>query len=133
MLEFAYLCLLRNSEVRNLKHSDIKDGHIRIIRGKDSKGELTRISPRLQSAIDSAKEINPSAPIPISGAYLLHDAKGLKIQKNRFDSAWQRVMEKAAETGIEVDGLWLKPEESFNFHDLKAKGVSDHTEQRPQI
>lgn len=31
---------------------------------------------------------------------------------------------KAVNTGIEVDGKWLKLEESFNFHDLKAKGVS---------
>lgn len=81
MMEFAYLCRLRNSEVRELKHSDIKNGSIRIIRGKGSLGELTRISPRLQAAIDAAKAICPSAPTPATGAYILHDAKGLKVQK----------------------------------------------------
>lgn len=38
-------------------------------------------------------------------------------------------MEKAIEAGIEVDGQRLKLEEPFTFHDLKAKGVTDHTEQ----
>lgn len=129
MMEFAYLCRLRNSEVRNLKHTDIKNGSIRITRGKGSLGELTRISPRLQAAIDAAKAIYPNAPTPNDGAFLLHDAKGLKVQKNRFDSAWQRVMEKATSEGLEVDGQQLKLEEAFTFHDLKAKGVTDHTEQ----
>lgn len=128
MMEFAYMCRLRCGEVRNLKHSDIKDGTIRIQRSKGSLGELTRISTRLQTAIDDAKAINPAAPTPITGAFLLHDEKGLKIQKNRFDSAWQRVMEKAVQAGIEVDGQQLKLIDPFKFHDLKAKGVSDHTE-----
>lgn len=89
----------------------------------------TGLSPRLQAAIDAAKAIYPSAPAPIDGAFLLHDAKGLKVQKNRFDSAWQRVMEKAVTVGIEIDGQQLKLEEAFTFHDLKAKGTTDHTEQ----
>ena len=129
MMELAYLCRLRNSEVRNLKHSDINNGSIRITRGKGSLGELTRLSPRLQAAIDAAKSIYPHAPKPITGAYLLHDAKGLKVQKNRFDSAWQRVMEKAVTEGLEIDGQCIKLEEAYTFHDLKAKGVTDHTEQ----
>lgn len=129
MMELAYLCRLRASEVRNLKHHDIKVGYLRIQRGKGSLGELTRISPRLQAALDAAKRIYPNAPVPISGAYLLHDKNGLKISKNRFDSAWQRVMEKAKETGAEVNGQQTKLEESFTFHDLKAKGTTDHTEQ----
>ncbi len=128
MMELAYLCRLRCSEVRELKHSDIKDNTIRIVRGKGSTGELTRLSPRLKAAIDAAKAMNQSAPAPITGAYLLHDAKGLKIQKNKFDSAWQRVMEKAVKIGIEVDGQQLNLSEPFKFHDLKAKGISDHTE-----
>ena len=38
MMEFAYLCRLRCAEVRDLKHRDIKNGTIRIVRGKDSTG-----------------------------------------------------------------------------------------------
>jgi hypothetical protein len=35
----------------------------------------------LNAAIDAAKNINSAAPRPITGAYSLHDAKGLKIAK----------------------------------------------------
>lgn len=128
MMELAYLCRLRCSEVRDLKHSDIKDGLIQIIRGKKSNGELTRISPRLRAALDEAKSIHPSAPTPITGAYLLHSAKGLKISKNKFYSAWRRVMAKAVGEGITVKGKVLKLDEEFTFHDLKTRGVTNHTE-----
>ena len=59
----------------------------------------------------------------------MHDAKDLKISKNRFDSAWQRIMEKAVNEGLEVDEQHYRLEEPFTFHDLKAKGTTDHTEQ----
>ena len=71
---------------------------------------------------------DPDAPTPIIGAYLLHDKKGLKISKNKFDRAWQRMMGKALNKGLEIDGKILKLEEPFTFHYLKAKGVTDHTE-----
>lgn len=128
MMELAYLCRLRNMEVRNLKHSDIKDGYIRITRTKGSLGELTKISHRLREAITAAKCIHPDAPVPAYGAYLLHDAKGLKVSKNRFDSAWQRIMEKAVNDGLKIDDHIVKLEQPFTFHDLKAKGMTDHTE-----
>lgn len=128
MMELSYLCRLRCHEVRALKHSHIKVNVIEVNRGKGSKGELTRLSPRLKAAIDAAKSLWPNAPIPNSGAFLLHNKNGLKITKNAFDSAWQRVMEKAIESGIEIDGKNLKLSEKFTFHDLKAKGVTDHTE-----
>jgi hypothetical protein len=37
-------------------------------------------------------------------------------------------MEKALKKGLEIEGGWLRPKEKFNFHDLKAKGITDHTE-----
>lgn len=128
MMELAYLCRLRNSEVRALKHSDIQGDLLKITRGKGSLGEFTKISPRLQAAINMAKAINPGAPAPIKGAYLLHDAKGMPISKNRFDSAWKRAMDKAVELGIAIDGKVLRLSERFTFHDIKAKGLTDHTE-----
>jgi len=59
---------------------------------------------------------------------LLHNAKGEPVSKNKFDTAWRRVMDKALGTGIEVDGERLALGERFNFHDIKARGVTDHTE-----
>lgn len=120
MMEIAYLCRARCSEVRNLKESDIQGDTLRLVRGKGSTGELTRISPRLREALDQASTLYPDARIPSNGTYLLHNKDGTMISKNKFDSAWSRVMDKAMNSGLT---------ERFTFHDLKAKGVSDHTEQ----
>ena len=130
LMELAYLCRLRCSEARGLKITDIefKEGHIKVIRKKGSMGELTHISPRVQTAIDDARRQCPNAPSPIAGGYLLHNAKGLAIGKNKFDSAWKRAMHSAKTVGLTVDGKTIKLEEHFTFHDIKAKGVSDHTE-----
>lgn len=126
MMELAYLCRLRCNEVRSLRHSDIKGGLLKITRSKGSMGELTKISPRLQAAINAARAIYPDAPAPIKGSYLLHNAKGLPVSKNRFDSAWQRAMAKAMTTGIIIDDKAIKLTEKFTFHDIKAKAISDH-------
>ena len=67
--------------------------------------------------MNAAKTLNPNAPVPIKGGpYLLHDKKGLTIQKNAFDTAWQRLMKKHVEQGGE----------RFTFHDLKAAGITRH-------
>ena len=39
------------------------------------------------------------------------------------------MMDTAVTVGLEIDGEVIKLEERFIFHDLKAKGVTDHTEQ----
>lgn len=124
----GYLCRLRAAEVQALKVSDIRNGCIRVIREKGSKGELTRISPRLQRAIDVAKAWNRGAPTPIKGTYLIHDKKGQAISKSAFSSAWIRIMKRACEIGIIINGQVLKLEEPFTFHDIEAKVVTDHTE-----
>ena len=49
--------------------------------------------------------------------YLIHDKNGLPITYAAFKDAWQRLMKKALANGLK---------ERFNFHDIKAKGVSDH-------
>jgi hypothetical protein len=41
------------------------------------------------------------------------------IPKTSFDSAWRRIRSNALDNGLT---------QSFNFHDLKAKGITDHTE-----
>lgn len=51
---------------------------------------------------------------------------GLPIKKNAFDSAWQRIIDKATTDGIMVDGEKQVLTATFTFHDLKAKGITDH-------
>lgn len=67
------------------------------------------------------------APTPLKpeDRFLIHDKWGKPIKKNAFDTAWQRIRAKAMKDGWENRKLV----EQFTFHDLKAKGVSDHVEQ----
>tara|TARA_R110002110_G_scaffold415835_1_gene657177 strand:- start:9525 stop:10553 length:1029 start_codon:yes stop_codon:yes gene_type:complete len=116
MMELAYLCRARRGEVAALKHSDVTDDGLRLVRTKGSEGEVTLWTPRLRAAVDRAKEFNRAAPTPIGGAYLIHDKHGLDIKKNAFDSAWRRLMDKVEAKGIP----------RFTYHDLKAAGITRH-------
>jgi len=112
MMELAYLLRARRGEITALRHSDLLPEGVQLHRSKGSEGEITAWSDRLRYAVDQAKAINPQAPSPIGGTYLLHDKAGQPVKKNAFDSAWQRLMKK-----------WAG--EPFTFHDLKAKGITD--------
>lgn len=124
MMELAYLTRQRRNEVCDRRVSEVTDDHLVTRRGKGSDGELTLWSPRLRAVVDACLDYNRSAPTPINPAdrFLIHDKRGKPIAKNAFDTAWQRVLAKAKETA--PGGKVL---EHFTFHDLKAKGVSDHT------
>lgn len=124
-MELAVLSRARWAEIAGYKKSDVieKTG-LRLDRAKGSRGEITKWSPRLRAAVDAAKELplNSRTITP----YLIHDKEGRPINQNTFESAWKRLMERAIK-GVEVEpGKILKIEKAFTFHDLKAKGVSDH-------
>lgn len=116
-MELAYLCRARRGEVYALKRSDLIDDGVYLERRKGSDSEITLWTSRLRAVIAEAKKFNSDAPTPVTGAYLLHDKKGLPFKKNALDSAWRRVMDEALESGLE---------QSFTYHDIKAKGISDH-------
>ena len=120
MMELAYLCRARRSEVSALRETDVLPDGLRLNRGKGSEGEITAWTPRLRAAVEAARAVHPKAPTPIKGgAYLIHDKAGQPIKKNSFDSAWRRLMNRAIDAGIAP----------FTFHDLKACGYSDMKEQ----
>lgn len=123
MMELAYLTRQRVSEVRDRRVSEVTDAYLVTRRGKGSDGEHTLWSPRLRAVVDACMEYNRKAPTPINPAerFLIHDKAGKPIKKNAFDTAWKRVFAKAQTTAPEGKKL-----EHFTFHDLKAKGVSDH-------
>ena len=101
MMELAYLLRARLSEVQNLKVSDVSDTHVRLIRLKGSEGELTMLSERLRAAVGNVR----------GDPYVVH-----RYSESAFRSAWRRLQASMRKAGIEP----------FAFHDLKAKGVSDH-------
>lgn len=115
-MELAYLCRARLSEVLSLRYDDIHNGHLYVARGKGSDDEWCLITPRLQAAIDASKEL-PSKTS--SKAYIARGTNGGKQSVTGFKSIWQRLLKKGEELGYE----------RFTFHDLKAKGYSDMTNQ----
>lgn len=141
-MELAYLCRGRRDEVFSLTQNDFRDEGIYLSRSKGSVSEITEWSTRLIAAVDYCKAIYPDAPTPIKGAFLLHDKKGQKYTKNALDSAWQRVVKKAKDRGAELPEALVKEAkkmgakvedgrvyltDGFTFHDIKAKGISDHS------
>lgn len=115
-MEFAVLCRARRTEIAALTAADVQRDGIQLRRTKGSQGEITTWTKRLEGAVSFAKSLYPKAVTPISGAYLIHSKHGQPITKNGFDSAWRRLMDKVEDQGIDA----------FTFHDLKAKGVTDH-------
>ncbi len=110
-MEFAYLLRLRQAEVRALRKSDISARGIDCKRLKGSRDSLTFWSDRLHHAVDLALSIDAQ----IDSVFLLHNGDGTPLTKPGFDSSWQRLKRRMRTAGIAA----------FNFHDLKAKGISD--------
>ena len=113
MMELAYLLRARRSEVCWLQRRQIETDRLSWARTKGSKPEITLITPRLKAALDAGKALESDIISP----YIVH-RRGQQIKKNAFDSAWRRLLDAALDAGL--------IRERFTFHDLKAKGVSDH-------
>lgn len=101
MMELAYLLRGRLSEVLAIKVDDIYGDYLEFHRLKGSEGELTAISGRLRDALSEVR----------GGDYVCH-----QYSQSAFRSAWRRLQKNMRRFGIEP----------FPFHDLKAKGISDH-------
>ncbi|WP_299945874.1 hypothetical protein [uncultured Microbulbifer sp.] len=137
-MELAYLCRARRGEVFAFTELDIQRQGLYLRRGKGSKNEITAMSDRLQAAIANCRQIYPKAP---DRGFLLHRKDGTAYTKNALDSAWQRLVKKALDSpwslplnlanearedgAAEVDGKFYLTE-TFTFHDIKAKGITDH-------
>lgn len=115
MMEIAYLCRMRAIEVRSLTESDLLTEGLFVERRKDSMNEITKWSPRLRIAISDASKLRSSTT---EDKLLFVSSSNGSIPKTSFDSAWRRIRIIALNSGLT---------ESFNFHDLKAKGITDHS------
>lgn len=116
LIELAYLTRARRGELLAMKQESILADGLLVNRTKGSKDEITLWSPRLKQALDDASKLHPGTISP----WILHTANGKPLTSNQCDLAWKRIMEKLLKQG-EVD-----KEDMFTFHDLKARGVSDH-------
>ena len=103
MMELSYLLRGRLSEVLNIRVEDIHDDYLEFNRLKGSEGELCTLSERLRAALSDVR----------GDPYVCH-----QYSESAFRSAWRRLQSNMKKAGIEP----------FPFHDLKAKGVSDHVD-----
>lgn len=126
-MEVAYLCAARQADVLALRwgkkgqtepepnqDSVVLEQGVYIRQGKTGKKQIKLWSPRLRAAIDLAKGLQST----ISSVYVIHNRKGQRYTASGFKAIWKRVRDKALEDGVITD--------SFTFHDLKAKGISDY-------
>lgn len=112
-MEIAYLCRARFNEIADMQTDQVRDNGVFLKRSKGSNNELTLWSPRLKATIDAARALNAN----VTSRYLIHDKHGAKILYPAFRSAWRRLIHRALASGLS---------DRFTFHDIKAKGVSDH-------
>jgi hypothetical protein len=123
--EIAYRCRMRSVEVRMLTDASASDEGIRVVRVKGSRGNLTTWCPELREAWGwliarrariwlkrgsaRAKETRP----------LVVSERGVALSKSALNSAWQRAMAAAIETGVIDDAS------RFGLHGLKHRGITD--------
>tara|TARA_R110002096_G_scaffold313173_1_gene507458 strand:- start:3209 stop:4222 length:1014 start_codon:yes stop_codon:yes gene_type:complete len=107
-MELAYLCRMRRSEILNATRAQILKEGFDTKRIKGSKDAITTWTDRLVKAVNY-KASN------VDSVFIVHTKTGQKVTKEAFKSAWTRLKKKMVIAGIEP----------FNFHDLKAAGVSD--------
>ena len=108
-MELAYLCRLRAGEVINMKRDQIKPNGVVAKRSKGSKDTINLWSPRLRAAVDWDQS-------NIGSMYVIHNKRGQQIKYDNLKDQCRRLMKKANK---------LYGMESFTFHDLKAKGITD--------
>lgn len=108
-MELAYLLRARVGEVVSLQRKHLRDEGIYLKRKKGSESEITLWSPRLKAAVADAQAHNRDVISP----YLLHNKLGRPITTNAVNQAYQKIKKKTKIKGI-------------TFHDLKAKGITDH-------
>lgn len=116
--EIAYLCRMRSVEVRALTESEILDEGVFVGRAKGSENEITQWSARLRAAVNEIRAVYPNAPVSLKRP-LFHTRKGAPLTASAFKSAHKRIMDECIRRGMK---------ERFSFHDFKAKGITDHTE-----
>ncbi len=96
-------------------------------RGKHSKNEITAWSPRLKKAVEDARRLcNPTAPSRVSKRPLFKGRSGGPITAANRKSGWKRIRDIAMNEGLEIEGKVVKLQTPFTFHDIKAKGITDH-------
>lgn len=126
-MQIAYLCGARQRDVLDLvwgrdgqeepdKGQDaviLKSG-VYIAQGKTRRKQIKEWTPALRNAIELAKTLPLSKnAVPRIPRPVVHTKHGTKYTSKGYQAVWRRAVKDA------------KLPESFTYHDLKAKGISD--------
>lgn len=137
-MEISYLCAARQRDVLDLKRDDMLEQGLFIEQNKTGKRQIKEWTPRLRIAVDLAL----SQPSKIDTNVIIHTPAGSAYTSSGFKSIFRRTLDKALgirrvrsnETPDEIKRR-LKAfnkkypkvlHDSYTFHDLKAKGISDY-------
>jgi len=127
VLELAYLCRLRGIEVINLVQAQATKEGLRTQRRKGSRNNIVLWTPRLRRVWQAVLAYQASIrqqrhlPLPADPAkrFLFLSKNGQPLSKSGLDSAMQRLMQRAINSGV------IAASQRFGLHDLKRKGVTD--------
>lgn len=112
-MEIAYRCAARQQDVLDRQRQHLQEDGLYIRQGKTGKQQIKAWTVELRAAIDLAA----AQPSRLGTMWIIHNRAGQRYTRSGFNSIWGRLVKKALAQGLIG--------ESFTFHDLKAKGVSD--------
>ncbi|MFA5922568.1 MAG: tyrosine-type recombinase/integrase [Methylococcaceae bacterium] len=113
-MEIAATTGMRQGDILKLKYTDLTENGVPVTQNKTGKKQIFEWTPALKAAIQSAKQHPRHADSLI---YIIANERGQQYTSEGFKCNWQRLMNKALETGV--------INERFTFHDLRAKAGSD--------
>jgi len=113
-MEIAATTGMRQGDILKLKYNDLTENGVPVTQNKTGKKQIFEWTPALKEAIQSAKQHPRHADSLI---YIIANERGQQYTSGGFKCNWQRLMNKALETGV--------INERFTFHDLRAKAGSD--------
>lgn len=114
-LMISYLTGKAQGQVLRLHVSQLGAEGIEFGKRKRGAATLVEWSPRLQGYVRLAM----AQPSTITSQYVIHTRTGSPYGSDGFKSLWQRLMREWVEQG----------NERFTFHDLRAKAVTDVSDQ----
>ncbi|MCK9468253.1 MAG: hypothetical protein M0Q49_02445, partial [Porticoccaceae bacterium] len=112
-MEIAYRCAARQQDVLDRQRQHLLDDGLYIKQGKTGKAQVKGWTVELRAAIDLAL----AQPARLGTMWIIRNRDGQRYTRDGFNSIWSRVLKRALAQGLIA--------ESFTFHDLKAKGISD--------
>jgi len=114
VMEISYCCAARVSDVLSITREQIREEGLYIKQGKTGKAQIKAWTPRLRSAVDSAKAAQKTA----SFGRVVANESGQRITYDAFRERWRKAKVTAATKSPSLNF-------DFTFHDIKAKAISD--------